>query len=273
VRPSLRKAALAQNPRRRRERPRRREHARRSGVGRGTQRLRPAANAERCEHRIHLPDQPRRRRVDAERRVEQKVPAACDEVLLHHRVAAERDAARAQRNRALLRRALEPRRLRERDENVPAIDRALRLRRRVVVAQREGEVRDVDERRAGIRELAARDSPMPAARQLNRDPLLARVERRLRPVVAGARVARAARDGERDDGETETAAGDARNTADACRAVPAVLYSRRQPAPNPGGEMRTAFMSIEEGFVTYLEGVTLASQNAEPRNPGACRRR
>ena len=40
-----------------------------------------------------------------------------------------------------------------------------------------------------------------------------------------------------------------------------------------GGEMRAAFMSIEEAVVTYLEGVTLASQNAEPRDPGACRRR
>jgi hypothetical protein len=37
--------------------------------------------------------------------------------------------------------------------------------------------------------------------------------------------------------------------------------------------MRTAFMSIEKGFVTYLEGMTLASQNVELRDPGACRRR
>jgi hypothetical protein len=35
--------------------------------------------------------------------------------------------------------------------------------------------------------------------------------------------------------------------------------------------MRTAFMSIEE-VVTYLEGVTRGWQNAEPWNPGACRR-
>jgi len=40
-----------------------------------------------------------------------------------------------------------------------------------------------------------------------------------------------------------------------------------------GGEMRAAFMSIEEACVTYLEGMTLASQNAELGDPGACRRR
>lgn len=37
--------------------------------------------------------------------------------------------------------------------------------------------------------------------------------------------------------------------------------------------MRAAFMSIEEAVVTYLEVVTLASQNAEPGDLGACRRR
>lgn len=40
-----------------------------------------------------------------------------------------------------------------------------------------------------------------------------------------------------------------------------------------GAEMRAAFMSIEEAVVTYLEGMTLASQNAELGDPGACRRR
>jgi hypothetical protein len=40
-----------------------------------------------------------------------------------------------------------------------------------------------------------------------------------------------------------------------------------------GAEMRAAFMSIEEAFVTYLEGMTLASHNAQLGNPGACRRR
>jgi hypothetical protein len=37
--------------------------------------------------------------------------------------------------------------------------------------------------------------------------------------------------------------------------------------------MRAAFMSIEEVVVTYLEGVTLATQNAEPGDLGARRRR
>jgi hypothetical protein len=37
--------------------------------------------------------------------------------------------------------------------------------------------------------------------------------------------------------------------------------------------MRAAFMSIEKGFVTYLEGMTLASQNVELGGPGARRRR
>lgn len=37
--------------------------------------------------------------------------------------------------------------------------------------------------------------------------------------------------------------------------------------------MRTAFMSIEMGFLTYSEGMTLASQNAQLGDPGACRRR
>jgi hypothetical protein len=37
--------------------------------------------------------------------------------------------------------------------------------------------------------------------------------------------------------------------------------------------MRTAFMSTEMGFSTYLEGMTLASQNAQLGDPGARRRR
>jgi hypothetical protein len=37
--------------------------------------------------------------------------------------------------------------------------------------------------------------------------------------------------------------------------------------------MRAAFMSIEKAFVTYSEGMTLASQNAQLGDPGACRRR
>jgi hypothetical protein len=39
------------------------------------------------------------------------------------------------------------------------------------------------------------------------------------------------------------------------------------------GEMRPASMSIERAFVTTSEGMTRASQNAEPGDPGACRRR
>jgi hypothetical protein len=37
--------------------------------------------------------------------------------------------------------------------------------------------------------------------------------------------------------------------------------------------MRTAFMSIQKGFSTYSEGMTLASQNAQLGDFGACRRR
>jgi hypothetical protein len=37
--------------------------------------------------------------------------------------------------------------------------------------------------------------------------------------------------------------------------------------------MRAAFMSIEKAVVTYLEGMTLASQNVELGDLGACRRR
>jgi hypothetical protein len=37
--------------------------------------------------------------------------------------------------------------------------------------------------------------------------------------------------------------------------------------------MRAAFMSIVKVFATYSEGMTLASQNAELGDPGACRRR
>ena len=37
--------------------------------------------------------------------------------------------------------------------------------------------------------------------------------------------------------------------------------------------MRRAFMSIEKGFTTYSEGMTLGAQNAELGDPCACRRR
>jgi hypothetical protein len=51
-------------------------------------------------------------------------------------------------------------------------------------------------------------------------------------------------------------------------------YALLAVAPiDQGAEMRAAFMSIERAFVTYSEGMTLASQNAEPGDPGACRRR
>jgi hypothetical protein len=37
--------------------------------------------------------------------------------------------------------------------------------------------------------------------------------------------------------------------------------------------MLAAFMSIEKAIATYSEGMTLASQNVELGNLGACRRR
>ena len=37
--------------------------------------------------------------------------------------------------------------------------------------------------------------------------------------------------------------------------------------------MRAAVMSIQKAFVTYSEGMTRGAEAAEPRNPGACRRR
>jgi hypothetical protein len=37
--------------------------------------------------------------------------------------------------------------------------------------------------------------------------------------------------------------------------------------------MRHTLMSIHRGFETYLEGMTRVAERAEPRNPGACRRR
>jgi hypothetical protein len=62
--------------------------------------------------------------------------------------------------------------------------------------------------------------------------------------------------------------------------APSALDSRSRMAMlhthapiDQGAEMRAAFMSIEEAVVTYLEGMTLASQNAQLGDPGACRRR
>ena len=40
-----------------------------------------------------------------------------------------------------------------------------------------------------------------------------------------------------------------------------------------GGGVRASAMSIEKALMTYLKGWTLASQNAQPWDPGACRRR
>ena len=37
--------------------------------------------------------------------------------------------------------------------------------------------------------------------------------------------------------------------------------------------MRSAFTSIEMGFVTYSEGMTRVAENAQLGDPGACRRR
>ena len=37
--------------------------------------------------------------------------------------------------------------------------------------------------------------------------------------------------------------------------------------------MRAALMSIAKGFVTYSEGMTRGTENAELGDPGACRRR
>jgi hypothetical protein len=52
-----------------------------------------------------------------------------------------------------------------------------------------------------------------------------------------------------------------------------LLYCRCQAPIDQGAEMRTAFMSIEKGFSTYSEGMTLAATNAELGDPGARRRR
>ena len=42
---------------------------------------------------------------------------------------------------------------------------------------------------------------------------------------------------------------------------------------NQAADMRAAFISIDKGFVTCPEGMTRGSRNAEPGDPGACRRR
>jgi hypothetical protein len=47
----------------------------------------------------------------------------------------------------------------------------------------------------------------------------------------------------------------------------------RMTAPIYQGAEMPALMSIEKAFVTYLEGMTRASQNAELGDLGACRRR
>ena len=48
---------------------------------------------------------------------------------------------------------------------------------------------------------------------------------------------------------------------------------RSTSAHDQGAEMRAPVMSIEEAFLTYPEGMTGVSQNVEPGDPGACRRR
>ena len=50
-------------------------------------------------------------------------------------------------------------------------------------------------------------------------------------------------------------------------------YAWRSQAPVDQGAEMQAFISTEKAFVTYLEGMKLASQNIELGNPGACRRR
>jgi hypothetical protein len=52
-----------------------------------------------------------------------------------------------------------------------------------------------------------------------------------------------------------------------------LLYFPQRRRSTQGAEMRAALMSNEEAFVTYPEGMTLASQNAQLGDPGACRRR
>jgi hypothetical protein len=37
--------------------------------------------------------------------------------------------------------------------------------------------------------------------------------------------------------------------------------------------MREAFMSTDKAFRTYSEGMTHVAENAQPGDPGACRRR
>jgi hypothetical protein len=52
-----------------------------------------------------------------------------------------------------------------------------------------------------------------------------------------------------------------------------LLYSPVTAPIDQGAEVRAAFMSIEKGFATYSEGMTLASQNAGLGDLGASRRR
>jgi hypothetical protein len=58
------------------------------------------------------------------------------------------------------------------------------------------------------------------------------------------------------------------------RGAARIIQRSKFTAPiDQGGDMRQAFIAIQEAFVTYSEGMTLASQNAQPWDPGACRRR
>ena len=61
-----------------------------------------------------------------------------------------------------------------------------------------------------------------------------------------------------------------RGTPDAASAE--VCFPLRKRQATQGAEMRAASMSIEEAFVTYSEGMTLAATNARPGDLGACRR-
>jgi len=52
-----------------------------------------------------------------------------------------------------------------------------------------------------------------------------------------------------------------------------MIHAAYHSADRQGAEMRAAAMSITKGFSTYSEGMTLAAQNAQLGDPGACRRR
>jgi hypothetical protein len=52
-----------------------------------------------------------------------------------------------------------------------------------------------------------------------------------------------------------------------------ICFTQKSSQIDQGDEMREAFMSIQKGLGTYSEGMTLAAQNVELGDLGACRRR